>query len=42
MNLKILASGFLMPYLSKTFESYMCVKIYKNSVNDLDLKNFLK
>ena len=35
MSLKILASCFLMPYLSQTFESYMRVRIYTYSVNDL-------
>ena len=32
----------LMPYLSQTFESYQCVRIYTHSVNDLDLKNILQ
>ena len=32
----------LMPYLSRTFESYQRVKIYTYSVNDLGLKKFLQ
>ena len=40
MSLKILASRFLMPYLSQTFESYQRVKIYTYSVNDSGLKKF--
>ena len=37
---KILASLFLLPHLSKTFESYQRVKIYTYSVNELGLKKF--
>ena len=37
MSLKILASIFLNHHLRQTFESYQRVKIYTNSVNDLDL-----
>ena len=41
MSLKILASWFLMPYLSQTFESHQRVKMSTYSVNDLGLKKFL-
>ena len=40
MSLKILASLFLMPHLSQTFESYLRLKIYTYSVNELGLKKF--
>ena len=42
LSLKILASVFLMPYLSQTFESYKRVKIYTYSVNGFGLKKFLQ
>ena len=41
MSFEILASRFLMPYLSQTFESYQRVRIYAYSVNDLGLKKFV-
>ena len=42
MSLKILASGFLMPHLSQTFDSYQSVKIYTYNVNNLGLKKSLQ
>ena len=42
MILKILASSFLMPYLSQTFESHQSVIMSIFSVNDLGLKKILK
>ena len=42
MSLKILASCFLMPKSSQTFELYQRVRIYTYSVNDLGLKKFVQ